>query len=183
MSKAVAEAMSEAGKEAEELKTEIGSLEFQSQNRFQAPPQEWIQHRLERFQETLNRNTVASALALKEVLGLIRMEPVLTQEQDPLWGMGQIPDQVGDDVRPSTSSGRTDEIPASAGMTEKFKPYYVAHTKIQTLALLDDGHKGTNWLQWRRGWDLNPGTHFWQVSFLAGSSDQPCSGTSPFFNV
>jgi len=30
-----------------------------------------------------------------------------------------------------------------------FKPYYVAHTKIRTLALLDEGHKGTNWLQWR----------------------------------
>ena len=25
-----------------------------------------------------------------------------------------------------------------------FKPYYVAHTKIQTLALLDEGYKGSN---------------------------------------
>ncbi|MCK4786551.1 MAG: hypothetical protein KAV87_22520, partial [Desulfobacteraceae bacterium] len=28
----------------------------------------------------------------------------------------------------------------------EFKPYYVAHTKIQTLALLDDKYKGSNWL-------------------------------------
>jgi hypothetical protein len=26
----------------------------------------------------------------------------------------------------------------------KFKPYYVAHTKIQTLALLDEQYKGSN---------------------------------------
>ncbi|MDP8264709.1 MAG: hypothetical protein P9M12_04425, partial [Candidatus Aceula lacicola] len=36
------------------------------------------------------------------------------------------------------------------GKERNFKPYYIAHTKIQTLALLDDKHKGSNWLQWRR---------------------------------
>ena len=50
-------------------------------------------------------------------------------------------------------------IPAFAGMTEAgddrdggndkgFKPYYMAHTKIQTLALLDNSYKGSNWSQW-----------------------------------
>ena len=38
---------------------------------------------------------------------------------------------------------------------KKFKPYYVAHTKIRTLALLDEGHKGSNWYQWRREKDSN----------------------------
>ena len=146
MPKAVAEALSEAEQGVEELKAEIGSLEFQSQNRFQAPPQEWIQHRLEQFQETLNRNTIASALALKEVLGSIRMEPVLTQEEDPLWGLGE-----------KGEIASVASLPCNDGLGEArndegvFKPYYVAHTKIQTLALLDEGHKGTNWLQWRRG--------------------------------
>jgi len=37
-----------------------------------------------------------------------------------------------------------------SGNDRDFKPYYVAHTTIQTLALLDEGQKGTNWLQWRR---------------------------------
>ncbi|MHB1275710.1 MAG: recombinase family protein, partial [Candidatus Humimicrobiaceae bacterium] len=32
----------------------------------------------------------------------------------------------------------------------KFKPYYIAHTKIQTLALLDDQYNSSNWLHWRR---------------------------------
>jgi len=36
------------------------------------------------------------------------------------------------------------------GKDSGFKPYYVAHTKIQTLALLDEKHKGSNWYQWRR---------------------------------
>ena len=33
---------------------------------------------------------------------------------------------------------------------DSFKPYYVAHTKIQTLALLDDRYKGSNWSRWWR---------------------------------
>lgn len=32
----------------------------------------------------------------------------------------------------------------------EFKPHYIAHTKIETLALLDDEHKSSNWYQWRR---------------------------------
>jgi len=31
-----------------------------------------------------------------------------------------------------------------------FKPYYVAHTKIQILALLDEKYKGSIWYQRRR---------------------------------
>jgi hypothetical protein len=37
------------------------------------------------------------------------------------------------------------------GNDRTFKPYYIAHTKIQTLALLDDEYKGSNWYHWRRG--------------------------------
>ena len=37
------------------------------------------------------------------------------------------------------------------GTDRSFKPYYVAHTKIQTLALLEDEQdKGSNWCQWWR---------------------------------
>lgn len=28
---------------------------------------------------------------------------------------------------------------------KEFKPYYAAHTKIQSLALLDEKYKGSNW--------------------------------------
>ena len=31
----------------------------------------------------------------------------------------------------------------------KFKPYYLAHIKAKTLALLDEKNKSSNWFQWR----------------------------------
>ena len=131
-SKAVSEALNEAEKKGENLKEELGSLEFQRQNTFKSPPKEWIDYRLDRFHETLSKNTTSSALALKEVLGPIQMEAVSDREEDyydleiasPL-------DKLG---------ARNDR---------GFKPYYIAHTKIQTLALLDQRYKGSNWLQWR----------------------------------
>ncbi len=78
--------MSEALKEAEikgdNLNQGIKSLEFQKQNSFQSPPKEWIDHRLEKLHETLSKNTTSSALALKEVLGTIRLEPISDKESD-----------------------------------------------------------------------------------------------------
>ncbi|MBI4341721.1 MAG: hypothetical protein HY598_05510 [Candidatus Omnitrophica bacterium] len=82
---------------------------------------EWIALRLERLREMLNRNAGAAAQALKELLGTIRLEPITDQEADPYHVMGE------------------------EGYT--FKPYYVAHTKINTLALLDE-HQGANWSRW-----------------------------------
>ncbi|GAI36359.1 unnamed protein product [marine sediment metagenome] len=105
---------------------------IQKENTFQSPPKEWVNHRLENLHETLAKNTVASALALKEILAPIQLEPIPDTESD----FYQIIDGE-----------------------KKFKPYYIAHTKIQTLALLDDRYKGSNWLHWRRGWDSNPDGH------------------------
>jgi len=124
LSKAVSEALNEAEKKNEELGQEMASLEFQKANSFKAPPKEWINHRLENLRETLNKNTVSSSLALKELLSPIMLEPVLAKESD--------------------------FYQLFSGNDKDFRPYYVAHTKIQTLALLDEGQKGTNWLQWRR---------------------------------
>ncbi len=152
ISKAVSEALTEAEKRNEELKQEVESLEFQKENSFKAPPKEWINHRLENLRETLNKNTISSALALKELLAPIRLEPVLTKDADFYQLFG--------------------------GNEREFKPYYVAHTKIRTLALLDEKYqnsgtvpleqssnssggdspcsaKGSNWYQFRRGRDSN----------------------------
>ncbi len=123
-SKSVSQALNETEKRSESLKQEIVSLEFQQQNTFKAPAKEWINLRLERLRETLNKNTVTAGLALKEVLGPIRLEPISDEDSD----FYQI-----------IHSGE-----------KKFKPYYVAHTKIQTLALLDEKRKGSNWYHWRR---------------------------------
>ena len=120
-SKAVSGALTEAEKKNEELKREVESLEYQKENTFKAPPKEWINYRLERLGETLNKDTVLSALALKELLSPVILEPILNKEAD-LYRLFE-------------------------GEEGHFKPYYIAHTKIQTLALLDDEHKGSNWLQ------------------------------------
>jgi len=123
LSKTVSEALTEAEKRNEELTAEIGSLEFQKNNSFKTPPKEWINHRLENLRETLNKNTVSSSLALKKLLAPISLEPVLTKESD--------------------------FYQLFEGNERNFKPYYVAHTKIRTLALLDEEQKGSNWYQWR----------------------------------
>jgi hypothetical protein len=80
-------------------------------------------------------NTTASALALRAVLGPIMLEPILRQDE------GIVNMRL---LRPAYGQTRNnvEETP--------FKPYYLAHTKIQTLALLDERHKGTNWCEWRR---------------------------------
>ena len=105
-------------------------LSFQKQNKFTSPPKEWINHKLEELRDTLNQNTVNSSLALKELLGNISLEPVTDKKSDFYYIV--------------------------SNRDIKFKPYYIAHTKIQTLALLDDKYKGSNWLHWRREWDSNP---------------------------
>jgi len=133
-SKAVSEVLNKAERISDDLKEEIKSLKFQKENSFKSPPKEWINHRLESLHETLSKNTVSSALALKGILGTIQLEPVSDEESDFYYII---------------SNGE-----------KKFKPYYIAHTKIQTLALLDDRYKSSNWLQWRRGRDSNPRSTF-----------------------
>lgn len=138
-SKAVSDAIQEAEKKVGELQADVDSLKFQKEHNFKAPPKEWITYRLDKLTETLNKNTVSSSLALKELLGQIELEPVLSKEND--------------------------FYKLFEGTERDFKPYYVAHTKIRTLALLDEEGKGANRYQIRRGWDLNPGWTYAHNSF------------------
>lgn len=119
-SKVVAEAITDAENRGEKLKGEMQALDFQKKNAFKAPPKEWIEHRLEKFYETLNKNPTSAALALKELLGTIELEPV------------------------------QGEVMVENGRIIESKSYYVAHTTIQTLALLDEETKGSNWLHYRK---------------------------------
>ena len=119
-SKLVSEAIVDAENRQGNLKGEIQAMDFQRTNAFKAPPKEWIEFRLERFQETLEQNTKASALALKELLGTIELEPV---QSNPI---------------------------VENGCVIESKPYYLAHSNIETLALLDEKHKGTNWYLLRK---------------------------------
>ncbi len=90
------------------------ALEFQRCNAFKASPKEWIEFRLEKLFDTLNKNTKASALALKELFGTIELEPV------------------------------PGECAVVCGKLIQNRAYYLAHSNIESLALLDE-YKGTNW--------------------------------------
>ena len=57
-SKTVSDALNEAEKKNSELEQEITALEFQKENTFKSPPKEWINHRLEKLNDTLNKNTL-----------------------------------------------------------------------------------------------------------------------------
>lgn len=119
-SKVVAEAIADAESRSAKVQSEMQSLEFQTKNAFKAPPKEWIEHRLEKFYETLSKNPTSVALALKELLGTIELEPV------------------------------PGECVVENGQLIENRSFYIAHTSIQSLSLLDEGAKGANWLQWRK---------------------------------
>ncbi|MBX7065613.1 MAG: recombinase family protein [Parachlamydiales bacterium] len=113
-SKLVSEAIVDAEGRSDKLQIEMKAMEFQTRNAFKAPPKEWIEHRLDKLKETLGMNTKASGLALKDLLGTIEMEAV------------------------------PGECVVENGNLIQNKPYYLAHSTIDTLALLDEP-KGTNW--------------------------------------
>lgn len=123
-SKMVSDAIVDAEGRSERLREEISGLEFQRKRAFKAPPKEWIEHRLENFRETLNKNTKASALALKELLGTVEMEPV------------------------------PGECVVECGKLILNRPFYLASSQIETLALLEEG-KGSNWSRCRTEQDSN----------------------------
>ncbi len=60
---------------AEALREEVEALRRSRRKVFQTPPVEWIEERLSRVQEVLERRTERSALLLRDVLGTIRLEP------------------------------------------------------------------------------------------------------------
>jgi hypothetical protein len=121
-SRALAQALMEAEKKVEVLKETLEGLRRSRHKVFQAPPVEWIEERLSRLKEVLERSVDRSGLILRKLLGQIRLEPT----------QGDI--------------GR---------------PYYVAKTSLDTLALLEeplDGSPegGSNSLQWWRRRESNP---------------------------
>ncbi|MCH9633992.1 MAG: hypothetical protein S4CHLAM7_07260 [Chlamydiae bacterium] len=123
-SNVVSVAITDAENRSEKIKDEMSGLEYQRKSSFKAPPKEWIEHRLENFQETLSQNTKASALALKGLFETIEMEAV-----------------------PS-------ECFVENGQLIQKRAYYVAHSHVDSLALLES--KGSNSLRCRKRRDSNP---------------------------
>ena len=74
-SQALANALIETESRVEALREELDALRRSRRKVFQTPPVEWIEERLSRVQEVLERRTEQSALLLRDVLGTIRLEP------------------------------------------------------------------------------------------------------------
>jgi hypothetical protein len=49
---------------------------------FQVPPTEWIQERLTKLKDILERNSERSGLLLRKLLGPLRLEPTCADEND-----------------------------------------------------------------------------------------------------
>ncbi|MFC1590404.1 recombinase family protein [Candidatus Omnitrophota bacterium] len=156
-SKTVSEALKEAEVKSEDLGEEINSLEFQKRNTFKAPPKEWIKDRLENLHETLDKDTCSSALALKDLLGTIQLEPISEEGEDFYGLMDESFMPPHPNPLPQNSIHAKSGYFGGEGIFKgAFKPYYIAHTKIQTLALLDDRYKGANWSRWWSRRESNP---------------------------
>ena len=119
------EALLECEKKVDSLQSEIDGLRQAKSKLFEVPSTEWIESRLSQFNYLLERNTCESAIALRNILGPMKLE-------------AQYPDEG--------------------------KPYYVAHSSINALALTDplpgekNFEKGSNTFQWwaRKDSNLRP---------------------------
>jgi len=85
--------------------------------------------------------------------------------------MGMVKDKIVEIASGASRPRNDDEVcslPGGRSYGAGFKPYYVAHTKIQTLALLDSREKGSNWSRWWR----RPDTYStcFQVAWTISSS-------------
>ena len=74
-SRALAEALAASERRAQELCAELDALRESRGAVFQAPPLPWVEERVARLQEVLERRTEKSGLLLRKVLGPIKLVP------------------------------------------------------------------------------------------------------------
>jgi site-specific DNA recombinase len=119
-SRALAQALLETERKVETLREELDDLRRSGEKVFQAPPVEWVEERIIKLEDLLERRTEQSGLILRRLLGRIRLEP----------------------TKPDIG-----------------RPYYLARTSIDTLALIEPppgAGGGSNCLHWWRRRESNP---------------------------
>src|SRR5262249_13545083 len=84
-SRALAQALEAAEREASSLRAEIEELEQSRQLLFEAPPVTWIRERLTTLQAVLERRPGSAGLLLRRLLGPIRLEPVRPEVGRPYY--------------------------------------------------------------------------------------------------
>ncbi len=75
-SEAIAKALETVEKRVKELSFELRILKGSKDRMFKAPPSEWIEYRVKRIQNILERRVGKSAIIMRKLLGKIRLEPV-----------------------------------------------------------------------------------------------------------
>ena len=97
----------------------------------------------------------------------------MSEEKDDFYGVVKRCEEIASS--PSAPRNDIDGMDSRfRGNDKRFKPYYVAHTKIQTLTLLDEEHKGSNWYHWRKEQDSNlRGIAAWTLSRRLDSTTLP----------
>ncbi len=75
-SRALAQALEAAEKEAINLRAEIDGLDRGRHGLFQSPPMVWIEERIGTLHAVLERKTGRAALLLRRLLGPIRLKPI-----------------------------------------------------------------------------------------------------------
>jgi len=84
-SRALADALTASEKRLDDLRTELDGLRRSQREVFSAPPREWLAERIATIQTVLERRTERSALLLRRLLGVIRMEPVTPEVGRPYY--------------------------------------------------------------------------------------------------
>jgi hypothetical protein len=83
--RALSAALTEAEQRMECLRAEIDLLTATANAIFQAPPLEWVEHRIRALGELLERETARSALLLRRVLGPVRLVPTTPEVGRPYY--------------------------------------------------------------------------------------------------
>ena len=84
-SKTLAQALLATERKVDELRAELEVLRRSQEAVLEPPPLVWLEERIARFQELLERRTAESALLLRKLLGEIRLEPVTPEVGRPYY--------------------------------------------------------------------------------------------------
>jgi site-specific DNA recombinase len=84
-SKAISAALEDCEKDEQKISTELKAIAECQKELFQAPPKEWVAHRIENIQSILETETEDSALVLRRLLGPIVLHPTTPDIGKPFY--------------------------------------------------------------------------------------------------
>ena len=160
---AVSRAMEQSERRVAVLEDEVQTLTAQKTRQFRPPPRAWVEDRLRNFREVLVGDVRNSALALRGVLGEVRMVPVKPdigrpyyRAQSKVGVVGLLQPRRG---RRSGSGGSTGST-GSAGSAGS-KPGHENGPGSDSDPIQGRSDKGADSFRWWRRRESNPGPVVW----------------------